>query len=244
MKVIICEDNPKQLKNITETINRHLLFKEEDIRVVLATSDPYEIIEYIKKNNDSEDTLFFFDIDLNSDINGIDLASKVKQYDKRNKIVFITTHEEVMDLVFKYKIEALDFIVKSTPEQILDRIAECISIAYERFNEEDEKKTDLISIKSKKKIIRLDPDDIIYFESSQEAHRITAHLINRSIQFYGKIKGLTDLNKDFFQCHQSFVVNRTKIRSYNTSEKVLIMENGDLCIVSVRKHKEVTNLIK
>lgn len=64
-----------------------------DMETGLITEDPYEFIEYIKENTASG--IYFLDVDLKSDINGIQLAEQIREYDPRGFIVFITTHAEM-----------------------------------------------------------------------------------------------------------------------------------------------------
>ena len=50
--------------------------------------------------------------DLGADINGINLGEEIRQLDPTGYIIFITTHAELSHLTFKYKVEALDYIIK------------------------------------------------------------------------------------------------------------------------------------
>nr|WP_053109428.1 response regulator [Enterococcus durans] len=58
-------------------------------------------------------------MDFKQDINGIDLALKVKQRDIQAKIIFITNYSNYATLTLKNKIEAVDYINKSQNIDIL-----------------------------------------------------------------------------------------------------------------------------
>ncbi|MCP6559764.1 response regulator, partial [Klebsiella pneumoniae] len=69
------------------------------------------------------------DIALNSDINGIQLASQIRDMGRRSKIIFITTHTELSLMVFQYQVEALDFILKDFPDSLYERFSKVLHVA-------------------------------------------------------------------------------------------------------------------
>ena len=122
--IFICEDNPKQLNLFKKYISNFILMEGFDMQIVQATSDPHQLLKEILT---AENTgLFFLDIDLKSDMNGLTLAQRIRQIQPRCFIVFITSHSEMSFLTFQYKAEALDFIVKDTTEHIKSKIHECL----------------------------------------------------------------------------------------------------------------------
>ena len=108
--IYICEDNQKQLNLFKKYISNTILIEEMDMKIALATSDPHALLEKILT---AENTgLFFLDIDLKSDMDGLALAQRIRQIQPRCFIIFITSHSEMSFLTFQYKVEALDFIIK------------------------------------------------------------------------------------------------------------------------------------
>ena len=72
--IFICEDNKKQLDLFTTYISNLILIEGFDMKIVQATSDPHQLLKEILT---AENTgLFFLDIDLRSDMNGLTLADK------------------------------------------------------------------------------------------------------------------------------------------------------------------------
>lgn len=108
--VYICEDNLKQLKLITKFISDSIMIEALDMQIICSTPDPHIILKELLT---AENTgLFFLDIDLKSDINGLELAQRIRKIQPRCFIIFITSHSEMSFLTFQYKLEALDFIIK------------------------------------------------------------------------------------------------------------------------------------
>ena len=57
---------------------------------------------------------------------GLILAQELRKIQPRCFIIFITSHSEMSILTFQYKVEALDFIIKDSSENIRKRIHECL----------------------------------------------------------------------------------------------------------------------
>lgn len=60
------------------------------------------MLEYINEYNIQGGT-YYLDIDLGQEMNGIDLADKIRTIDVTGKFTFITTHEEMAPLTLKRK---------------------------------------------------------------------------------------------------------------------------------------------
>ena len=112
--IFICEDNTKQLNLFQTYISNFILMEGFDMRIVQATADPHQLLKEILTIENTG--LFFLDIDLQSDMNGLALAQRIRQIQPRCFIVFITSHSEMSLRTFQYKAEALDFIVKDIAE--------------------------------------------------------------------------------------------------------------------------------
>ena len=86
--------------------------------------------------------IYFLDVDLKSDINGIKLGSKIREKDTRGFIIFTTTHLEMSYFAFKYKVEAPCFYggisgytnllmmanLHGVPEERVDEVLEMVGM--------------------------------------------------------------------------------------------------------------------
>lgn len=103
LNVYVCEDNPKQLKSIETIINDFIIIHNLDMQITLATTKPDELLRNV---SDSPQTgMYFLDVDLKSNMNGLTLAKEIRKYDPRGFIVFITTHAELTYLTFYTKLK-------------------------------------------------------------------------------------------------------------------------------------------
>ena len=105
MPILICEDIAQQRQQITAIIENYVLMEELDMQVALATDDPFQILEYLKRNPNRAG-IYFLDIDLNDKMNGIELAAQIRAYDDIGKIIFVTSHADLAPVTFQYKVEA------------------------------------------------------------------------------------------------------------------------------------------
>ena len=110
LRVFICEDDTIQRKKLERIIQRYILIEELDMQLQLSTADPFEILTYLNEHPQTAG-VFFLDVDLRSTINGIQLGSQIRNLCIDGKIIFITTHHEMLPITFQYKVEAMDYIL-------------------------------------------------------------------------------------------------------------------------------------
>ncbi len=238
LKIFICEDNKVQREKFESIIKNIMIIENYDMDLQLSTDDPFKIIEYLKFNNTSG--LYILDIDLHSDINGIQLAEKIREYDPRGFIVFVTTHAEMSYLTFLYKVEAMDFIIKDNYNNIQQRIDECIKNAHNKYKGKLSDLHQVFSIKVDDKIINVNLDEIIFFETSSTIHKVIMHCENRQVEFYSKMKEVEHMLSDkFCRCHNSFIVNKDKIKEIDKKNRIAYMTNGEECLISTRGIKSL-----
>jgi two-component system response regulator AgrA len=179
--------------------------------------------------------MYFLDVDLNSELNGISLAAEIRKYDPRGFIVFITTHSEMSYLTFQYKVEAMDYIVKDNYESIRARIHQCIVNANTKYSAKITELQKNFRIKVRDKLINLEFNKILFFETSTVARKVVVHAIDRQIEFYAKIKEVEKhLDNRFYKCHKSYIVNKDNIKEIDVNERAAYMINGEKCFISAR----------
>lgn len=232
MDILICEDDKNHRNLIELIITKYLTKNDIAINLALSATNPYQLIKYLENNKTSQ-ALYFLDVDLQSDMNGFELANKIRDIDLAAKIVFITNHVELTSLTFSYKIEALDFIVKDKLEHMNLKIIDCINVACERYKLSSHLK-EVILLETVNETLRVEAEDILFIETSPTPHKIIYHLKDSSIEVYGKIKNIESLSNDFLRCHQSFVVNIKNITSIDRKNKIVHLRANSKCFVSKR----------
>lgn len=238
--IYVCEDFEEQREVLTRYVKSAILIQEYDMKLKVSTDDPDIIIEELKSSKNTG--LYFLDIDLQSDKNGLALAREIREYDPRGFIVFVTSHSEMSFLTFRYKVEALDFILKDDPKQLQHRICECIENVHTKYMKITKGEGKTITITRGGRKITLEYNHIMFFETSANEHKIIVHTENKSIEFFGKMKDIeNEVGDDFIRCHRAYLVNKRNIKEINYAEKQIIMKNGMECPISHRMVKQVKN---
>ena len=238
LDIFVCEDNAVQRQAIVQTIQNAVLIEELDMQLVLNTGDPYVLLEKIKNSRNTG--IYFLDIDLGSDINGMKLAQLIRLYDPRGFIVFITAHSELSYMTFQYQVEAMDFVLKDTPAEAKVKIRQCLLNAMERYALQTSRTHKVYTIETGGRKISIDYDDILFFETSSNIHKVILHAKDRQIEFFSTIKDLLKaFGDDFVRCHRSFLVNKKNIKEVDTKNRIIHFINGETCLMSTRMMKEL-----
>ena len=236
LNIFVCEDNPPQRRAIVEIIQNIVLIEELDMRLVLDAGDPYALLEEVRANRNTG--IYFLDIDLNSDINGLKLAQQIRLSDPRGFIIFITAHSELSYMTFQYRVEAMDFVLKDNPAEMKVKIHECLLNAMERYTLQTNRTHKVYTLEAGGRKISVDYDDILFFETSSNIHKVILHAKDRQIEFSGTIKELAGtLDDNFVRCHRSFLVNKKNIREVDAKNRMISFNNGETCLMSTRMMK-------
>ena len=217
----------------------------------------YEVLEFVSgedllSNYPNNIDLLFLDIQMNG-LNGMDVARRIREFDNNVEIIFTTS---VLDYVCEgYEVNAYRYMLKPIEYNIFkNNMGKCIENIIK-------KKNDFLTINDKSKLIKIKFDDILYIETSKRQliiHTINGHeIIKMSMRKLEKL-----LNKDFFRCHNSFIVNLEKInkieggkidiKAFNKGKLVLVdnffydgnknydFSNEKLTLKNNKKDKQVT----
>lgn len=233
LRVHICEDNLEQLNRMEKFIEEIIRLESFDMKKGIVTDNPETMLNQIKQERDTG--IFFLDVDLNHEINGIELASKIREYQPRCFIIFVTTHSEMSFMTFSYKVEAMDYVIKDDFQDIKNRIHQCLVHVQQLYAETDKKCTDFYSVKVGGKIQEIDCGEILYFEAVSGTHKIILYTETKAIEYWGKIKEVESvLGNNFYRCHRAYLVNKDNIKSVDQEKREIVMKNGAICPMSVR----------
>jgi len=241
--IFICEDDHTQRLRIEMIINKYFMLNDFDMSLAFSTDDPIKLLNHLKSQDDGYTGLYFLDVELQSDINGIELAAEIRKLDVSATIVFVTSHSELVPLVFKHKVEAMEYIVKdNSPEEIEKSILTCIDLAFKRFLDGKRSATKYFTIKIGEQVLNIPYDNILYFESSVDMrNKVLLHTLDSMLEFRGFIKDVSSLGSPFYEVHQSFVLNINKIEHVDKVTREAKMINGEFIPIAVRKMTTLLN---
>jgi len=243
LAVFIIEDNELQRKNMEEAIQWQIEKDELLAEIKVSTGDPDECLEYLKENPNIRG-LYFIDIDLKREIDGIGLGKIIKEKDPNGRIVIVTTKGAMAFFTFTYKLEVLDYIVKESAEEVLSKMRRCLKIAYERYLKADSTKKLKLELKVGASLRRIAMDEVCFIEPSNKEHNLFLHTLTGKIEFRGRIQAIEECNPHLVRVHRAYLVNMDNVKEFDEKRKRLEMANGEFCDVAVRKLSVVKKIFE
>lgn len=237
IKIYSCEDNEMERSELQSIIEQCIQEEKMAFEFVTSAASPYELLDCVINENDN--CVFFLDVDLGVDMNGLTLAQKLRNYFPRCYIIFTTSHSEMSYMTFTYKVEAMDYIIKGDFREMKNRVVQCLVRIEELEKKQADKKIeDYFSIRVGSKIKNILIRDILYFEVADTPHKLIVHCENMSLEFSGKIKDVESKMPPFFcRCHRRVIVNKQFVDKVDYEEGEVHLKNGDICPVSIRLGK-------
>lgn len=225
--IILCEDHAVQLNQLETIIKNFILFHTELFQLYLKTTNPIEVEQFLRKVRPTKG-IYILDIDLNHSMNGIDLAEKIRAQDVEAKIIFITTHEEMMPLTIQRRVETLGFVTKDQPfESYRAEIVELLVLAQKRIDASRNKKNQAFVFSIGSQTFTLDLQEICFVEPSSLPHRLILHTLNGQYEFYEKLTTLENQYPTLLRISRACLANPLNMREVNFKTRTVTF-NSDL----------------
>ncbi len=222
MKIYILEDDKIHLSLLKEIIEK-IKFKENFKFEIMAFTNSYDFLNNLYGNNN----VYFLDIKLNEKVNGVDVATKIREIDFYGHIIFVTSYSNYVNQAIENKTAFVDYVVKSIDIQKFEKRIYSV-IKYILLNKSNKK---ILSINLNCETIMLEQNKIEYITTLKSGLRnskkLEVKLINSKYEFYGTLKNiLQSLNEDFIQVNKSTIVNKNYIHKINYKEKIISLKNS------------------
>ncbi|TWW12467.1 DNA-binding response regulator [Dellaglioa algida] len=242
--IVLCEDQIVQLNQLEIIVQNYILFHNDLFEIQLKTQGPTEVIEYLEKFNPKQG-IYFLDIDLENSIDGIDLAEKIRESDVQAKIIFVTTHNEMLPLTIQRRVEALGFILKDQPlDDYRAEIAELLTLARQRIDatRDSQRRAFVFSIGSQ--TFSIDRQDIYFIEPSNLPHRVCLNTKNGRYEFYGNLNDLEEKYLCLFRINRNCLVNLKNITEIDFKSREISFGIELSRQFSKGKANKIKNLLK
>ena len=197
IRIAICDDELEARENLRFQLEKIINEKQEEI--VYEFSGGGSAVRWLG-SHPGEIDLLFLDVEM-SDLNGMETARRIREFNRELKIVFVTGYR---DYVFDgYKVGALDYVMKPAETKrlrgILDRAAELLSQESSR----------MFSFKNSDGTYRLPFSEIAFFYSDRRL--VTVVTEKKEYTFYGKLDEVERRTEEFVRIHQRYLVNPDKV---------------------------------
>lgn len=190
MRVAICDDDKVQLYMTKATVEN--AYKSLDLRVDVYISGVklLEVLDSVKYD------LIILDIEM-PELNGIDIAKKLRKIEDKTAIVFLTSHVEYA--LEGYEVNALRYLTKPANKE---KISEIITYLIEQ-----KKKNKKILLRNSENVEMVCVADIYYMEAQDQMIRVVTNKGE-----YRNRYNLGDYEKElgaygFFRIHRGYLIN-------------------------------------
>ena len=226
MQVAICDDEPIILNKTMFMFNDIIDEYDYDVQAHSFNSGR-KLLKTIEKDHNLYE-IYILDIDM-YDINGIEVAKRIRNIDKNAIIIFLTSHQEWMPEAFD--VQAFHYILKPIERKKIEALfMKCLCYLEDRKI--------LYYFKQGNKLFSIPYKDIYYFESEKRRIKIVTTISN--YYYYDTISNLQkNIGEELFtRTHTSYFINMDYIRKFDG--KCVQLENGLEVPVS-KKYAEVFN---
>ncbi len=230
MNIVIYEKDKQYSAYIAKTLDEYMNknhINASIIRVYCAD----DIKNHIGK---PETALYFICSASDNEEAALNTAARIRENDCSGSIVFISGSGTMMPLVYKYKIEALDYIIKGSHDE-KSRICSALAYACKRQRGAAD---NCLTIQSKQENFSVPFDDICAIDTIKSSHKLVLHHSCGAIEYYGLLKETErQLDGRFIRIHKSVIVNRDKIVSIDKTNRIVRLSDGEKYMYSVRNRK-------
>lgn len=217
--IILCEDDLLQLHQLERVIDKFILFHDEIFEVVLSAQKPSEVEAYLKQFHPKQG-IYFLDVDLKAEMDGMELAQMIRKHDVQAKIIFVTTHDEVLPITFKRKLEALGFVQKDQDyDEYKKEIVELLLLAQERIDAAKVSKNQAFVFSIGSQTFTFDINDIYFLEASSMPHRLSLITKNGQFEFYGKLTDFEEKYEALTRINRSCLANLKNVQKTDFKAK-------------------------
>lgn len=214
MKIAICDNEEIFVKKLYE-----YLWQQPDCSVQCFTSPSTLLQSY--EGGERYDVLFL-DI-LMKPFSGLSLSRKIRSYDSRVIIVFLTAYLEYAPA--GYEVNAFRYLLKPVSQNDISQLMTEIRREFAVSRK--------LLLKTPQCELILNTEDILYFETNDKETTIYYEKDTFEVR-----RGLNELAAQlppslFFRIHRKYIVNLAHVREFD--EKQLTLDSGHTLSVSRRK---------
>jgi len=225
MKIAIVDDETYEQEIIAKYIGEWAESKKELVEFSCFGSSESFLFSW----EDTKDyDLLVLDIEM-GEINGLELAKRVRDQDKNIPIMFVTGYDEYMQ--YGYDVSALHYLIKPVNKERLFQALDKLSV-----NGEEEVKS--LIVNSENGISRIQINHVLYVEAA--GHSSIMHTVEAVLHLkesLGEMERQVLSTGEMIKCHRAYLVNLRFISAIQNSN--LILDNGERLPISRNQMKNV-----
>ncbi len=222
---MICDDDKIFLNRLKTEI---LALKEEYVNQIELFSDVRQF-EFFIAERPNEENIVIMDVRLGH-TNGIDLAGRILELQPNSQIIFTSGYDSYyLDV---YSVEHVYFLKKPVDPELLRKAIRRAGEKMQTFH------TQCLMVSNREGIHSIPYNEILYLENELRKVHIYKTAKGEGPSFYGKLEDvLQSLDDRFIRCHNSYIVNITKVKSL--SNRKFYFDGGRNVPISRTYYNEV-----
>ena len=214
LNFVLCDDNLNIVNKMKEMLE--IIFVKHDIEanVSFISDNAKDTLNFV---NDNHVDVAILDVNLNSNISGIDLAKQIRKNNKDIYIIFSTGHMEYS--LIAYTVKTFDYLPKPIT---IERLEITINRLLDDMQSSNKK---FINIDNKTII---NPDEINFIK--KDGMKLIFCTDSDNYEVYNSFNKIqSSLPDNFVRCHKSYIANTNNILNINTKKNVINFDNDLSC---------------
>lgn len=217
LNFVICDDNSNMLTKLSKMFESIFISNNVDATIACSTTNPQEILNFVSTNKTD---VVILDIQLKAEINGLELAEKIRAINKSCYLIFTTGHMEYS--LVAYKLKTFDYLPKPITSE---RLEETVLRLLEDMNGLPKK---YLKIDNKNTLI--DENEIHYIK--RDGMKLVFHTTNKDYETYSSFNKIQDnLPDNFVRCHKSYIVNINNMINVEPVTSTILFSDNSKCYI-------------
>ncbi|MBC2147391.1 response regulator transcription factor [Listeria booriae] len=226
-QIFVVEDNVFQREKILEIIAQVVEDRGYPFDLESDVWMPRDILQAI--DDKALPNIYFLDIDLRLDKNGIDFARSLRDIDPAGYIIFVTSHSDRIKEIIDQFIAPHAYIVKDETDfqQIHTDIAKALENVKQRENIQYQGQT--YHMEQPGMIMEIPYKDILYFETVPRAKKSILHTISDAYTINRYLKAIkTEFEAEpNFASFNSYLINLHHVTEVNRKIGIIKFTNDE-----------------
>ena len=220
MRILVCDSNKNIRMELIDKLKcAHKEITSDDNLSIVSMENTFKLKDYFEDKKIEVDAVFIsISKEIESRVNGIDMAKYIKNEYPYVSIVFYTDKPVCLNEMFEAN--PIWVVTKPYKQETMNNV-----ILKILENRETNK---YISIRKKGELVRIKANDITYIES--QGKYIKIHTQDNCISTINKLDNIKEqLGNVFMFCHKSYLVNTNKIMKFDLN-KLTLFDNTEIAV--------------
>lgn len=230
IKIVVIEDDLVQQSIVKEVISKTLFKRNDDIRVEYYTKYNKNLQKVIDDNSIRK--IYITDIELASNISGIQIAKKIRENDWTSEIIFITSHDKMFETVYRSIYQVFDFIEKYHNMQ--QRLEKDLDIIFKKDFDND-----MFVYNNRFFDLKIYYRSILYIYRETNERKLVIVTDTNKFKIGITLTEMLDLLDDRFkQCHRACIINTERVQKYEWNKGYFILDSKERVDMLSKKYKK------